>query len=154
MDVLGHLRLAHRAVKGALDAPESERFGALLNAELALRVAMMLFDHSTTRGAVSLSDDELERVAIAIYEARVHSAIINGWRSEPEALRERFRKAARAATAARGAVSPECWYLVLGPNGHPFTTLSTREQAERYPGIHGEGWRIVEVVPRNAKGAV
>jgi hypothetical protein len=45
-------------------------------------------------------DERVERVAIAIYEASVHAAIIHGWRAEPEALRERFRKAARAAIEA------------------------------------------------------
>jgi hypothetical protein len=48
--------------------------------------------------------DEIERVAIAIYEARVHTAIIHGWNAEPEALRERFRRAAARALAASGAV--------------------------------------------------
>lgn len=49
---------------------------------------------------------ERERVAIAIYEARVHAAIINGWDAEPEALRERMLKAADAALQASGAVDP------------------------------------------------
>ena len=47
---------------------------------------------------------ERERVAIAIYEARVHTTVINGWDAEPEALRERFRKAADAAITTQGAV--------------------------------------------------
>jgi hypothetical protein len=47
---------------------------------------------------------ERERVAIAIYEARVHSAFIHGWDAEPEALRERFLKAADRALQASGAV--------------------------------------------------
>jgi hypothetical protein len=48
---------------------------------------------------------ERERVAIAIYEARVHAAIINGWDAESAALRERFLKAADAAINSSGAVS-------------------------------------------------
>lgn len=47
---------------------------------------------------------ERERIAIAIYEARIHAAIINGWDAEPKALRERFLKAADAALQASGAV--------------------------------------------------
>jgi uncharacterized protein (DUF1778 family) len=58
---------------------------------------------------------ERERVAIAIYEARVHAAIINGWDAEPAALRERFLKAADAALNSSGAVflTDEQWERVL-----------------------------------------
>jgi hypothetical protein len=51
-------------------------------------------------------DPRVERIALAIYEARVHTTVIHGWSSEPEALRERFRKAATVALAAADAVSP------------------------------------------------
>jgi hypothetical protein len=42
----------------------------------------------------------IEAAAIAIYESRVHTTVINGWSSEPEALRDRFRRAALAAANA------------------------------------------------------
>jgi hypothetical protein len=101
MDVLGHLRLAHRAVKGALDAPESERFGALLNAELALRVAMMLFDHSTARGAV---EPDLAGLALAFLHelSRSHTLLD---KDEMRAARALERAAKRVPPPTRGAVS-------------------------------------------------
>jgi hypothetical protein len=68
----------------------------------AIAVKVVEAEPATPRGAVD--PEELQRVAIAIYEARVHATVINGWDAEPEALRERFEKAARGALNARGAV--------------------------------------------------
>jgi len=57
--------------------------------------------------ALLTSDETVEAVALVIYESRLHTSFINGWSVEPEALRERFRRAARSACRSLLAKAPK-----------------------------------------------